>query len=71
MTKDYKLHTALGMVRDDAISKVEFHKKQLEHLKTISDGDLTRWRLFHEKQIAQAEIVEEWCFLRQMQISPD
>lgn len=69
MDKDYGLYRCLARVQEDADSKITFYKQQLAN-KPASE-DESKWSEYWNKQIAEAEAARHYCFIRQMQISPD
>lgn len=65
-----QLWNALTRVKMDAQKAMESAQHQLE-LQPLHGWSIEKHKAYHEREIAEAQAVVHYCFIRQMQIDPD
>lgn len=70
MEKNYKLDSALDLVKRDALEQAQLHRQRLGE-KPLSGWTQQQHEQYHNERIERALEVDKWCFTRMMQIDPD
>jgi hypothetical protein len=70
MEKNYKLDSALDLVKRDALEQVQYHRIRLAD-KPLSGWSQEQHEQYHNERIEKGLLVDKWCFTRMMQIDPD
>lgn len=70
MAKDYSLYAALSKVQTDAEKRHKWHLQQLTQT-PLRGWSREKHDLYHTENAREAKATAHYCFIRQMQISPD
>jgi len=70
MGKNDALWNALTLVKMDAQKAIQSAQQELAK-KPLHGWSQQKHEAYHQKAIAEAQTVVDYCFIRQMQINPD